>query len=117
VQLLASTKKRRTVKMATVVKDFDSYKIFFYSNQAYEATIYCYKGGALAGRMVFAKDRAALPLNSTFAGGPSLSFAFSRFSDIMGILLHEKPLFLFLNLDNLMGHLATTDLESVGEEE
>lgn len=103
--------------MATLSKDFDSYKIFYYTHQPYEATIYCYKGGALAGRIVFAKDGAALPANSTFAGGPSLSYAISRFSDIMGILLHEKPLYLFLNLDNLMGHLATTDLESVGEEE
>jgi hypothetical protein len=103
--------------MATISKDFDSYKVFYYSNQPYEASIYCYKGGVVAGRIVFAKDEAALPPNSTFGGGPSLYYKLSRFSDIMGILLHEKPLYLFLNLDNLMGHLATTDLEAIGEEE
>lgn len=103
--------------MAALSKAFDSYKIFYYSNHPYEASIYCYMAGALAGRMIFVKDGAALPANSLFSGGPTLSYTISRFSDIIGILLHEKPLYLFLNLDNLMGHLATTGLESVGEEE
>jgi len=103
--------------MALISKDFDSYKIFYYSNQPYEASIYCYKAGVLVGRMIFAKDAAALPPNATFVGGPSLSYTISRFSDIVRILLNEKPLYLFLNTDNLMGHLATTDLEPVGEEE
>ena len=103
--------------MATISKVFDSYKIFYYTNQTYEASIYCYKGGVLAGRMIFAKDAAALPPNTTFGGGPSLSYTISRFRDIVGILLNEKPLYLFLNTDNLMGHLATTDMEPVGEEE
>lgn len=67
--------------------------------------------------MVFVKDGEALPPNSTFGGGPSLYYSLSRFNDIMRILLHEKPLYLFLNLNNLTGHLATTDLESIGEEE
>jgi hypothetical protein len=103
--------------MALITKDFDSYKIFYYTNQAYEASIYCYKGGVLVGRMVFAKDAATLPPNATFGGGPSLSYTISRFRDIVGILLNEKPLYMFLNTDNLMGHLATTDMEPVGEEE
>ncbi|HVG35315.1 MAG TPA: hypothetical protein VM911_19770 [Pyrinomonadaceae bacterium] len=103
--------------MPTLSKVFDSYKIFYYTNQTYEATIYCYKRGKLVGRMVFAKDGGALPPNSTFGGGPSLSYAISRFRDIVGILLNEKPLYLFLNTDNLMGHLATTNMEPVGEEE
>jgi hypothetical protein len=103
--------------MATLSKDFDAYKVFYYSNQPYEANIYCYKGGALAGRIVFVKDGAAIPQNSTFGGGPSLYYSINSFDNIMGILLHEKPLYLFLNLDNLMGHLATTELEPIGEEE
>jgi hypothetical protein len=103
--------------MATISKVFDSYKIFYYTNQTMEATIYCYKRGKLVGRMVFAKDGGTLPPNTTFGGGPSLSFTISRFHDIMGILLNEKPLYLFLNPDNLMGHLATTNLEPIGEEE
>lgn len=41
----------------------------------------------------------------------------SRFNDIVGILRQEKPLYLFLNLSNLIGIVATSDLEPVGEEE
>lgn len=103
--------------MSTLSSEFDAYKVFYYSNQPYEANIYCYRSGALVGRMVFVKDGAAIPQNSTFGGGPSLYYSLNRFNDIMGILLHEKPLYLFLNLVNLMGHVATTDLEPVGEEE
>jgi len=46
-----------------------------------------------------------------------LKFPISRFHDIIEILLHEKPLTLHLNLANLTGVLATSDLEPIGEKE
>jgi hypothetical protein len=103
--------------MATVKKDFDAYKIFYYSGFSYEALIECYKAGALVGRMVFFKDGSQIPANRNYASGPSIHFPLSQFDDVVGILRHETPLYLFLNLDTLSGQLATSELEPTGEEE
>jgi len=103
--------------MATVQKDFDSYKIWYYSSYSYESLIYCYQGGAYVGRMVFFSDDTPLPPNANYSSGPSIHYPISRFNDIVSMLRYEKPLYLFLNLDNLIGILATDALEPVGEEE
>ena len=103
--------------MATVRKDFDAYKIFYYSDFNYEALIECFKDGELVGRMVFFKDGNLVPANKNFAGGPSIHFALSRFGEIVAILRHETPLYLVLNTDTMSGMLATSELEPTGEEE
>ena len=103
--------------MATVRKDFDSYKIWYYSGHPYEALIYCYQGTSYVGRIVFFKDDAAIPANANYASGPSIHFGLSRFEDIASILRQESPLYLFLNTTNLIGTLATDEHEPVGEEE
>lgn len=103
--------------MATVKKDFDSYKIWYYSRHGYEALVYCYQGGVYVGRIVFFPDEGALPPNVNYASGPSIHYPLSRFNDVISILRYEKPLYLFLNLDNLIGFVATQDLEPTGEEE
>jgi hypothetical protein len=36
---------------------------------------------------------------------------------VIEILREEKPLYLFLSLDNKIGTLATTDIEPIGAEE
>jgi hypothetical protein len=48
---------------------------------------------------------------------PVIHYPLGRFDHIIGILRYEKPLYLFLNLDNLIGHVATSELEPTGEEE
>jgi hypothetical protein len=103
--------------MATVRKDFDSYKFWYYSGHPYEALIYCYQGGKYVGRIVFFKDDSSIPQNANYSSGPSIHFPISRFNDIILILRYEKPLYLFLNLDNLIGIVATSEHEPVGEEE
>ncbi|HLL73413.1 MAG TPA: hypothetical protein VK363_18380 [Pyrinomonadaceae bacterium] len=102
--------------MATVQKDFDSYMLWYYSGHPYEALIYCYKAGTYVGRIVFFKDGSSIPPNNN-SSGPSIHYALSRFNDVTTILRHEKPLYLFLNLDNLIGMVATADKEPTGEEE
>lgn len=102
--------------MPTVQKDFDSYRIWYYSGHPYEALIYCYKAGTYVGRMVFFKDGSSIPSNDN-SGSLSIHYPLSRFDHVTNILRHEKPLYLFLNLDNLIGILATTDNEPIGEEE
>ncbi|HMF57933.1 MAG TPA: hypothetical protein VK619_16440 [Pyrinomonadaceae bacterium] len=103
--------------MPAVTQDFDGYKIFYYSSQPYEANIYCYKAGNYVGRMVFFKDASSIPPNTNAGGTPSVHYPLTRFNDVIGILRYEKPLYLFLNLDNLMGHVATASVEPTGEEE
>lgn len=103
--------------MATVKKDFDSYRIWYYSGHPYEALIYCYQGTSYVGRIVFFKDGAPVPDNANYASGPSIHYSLTRFDDVVSILRYEKPLYLFLNLDNLIGTLATEEKEPVGEEE
>ena len=102
--------------MATVRKDFDAYKIFYYSGFTYEALIECFKEGVLVGRMVFFKE-GHIPPNKNYGSGPSIHYSLDRFDDVITTLRHEKPLFLFLNLDTLSGMLATSELEPTGEEE
>jgi hypothetical protein len=103
--------------MATVSKPFDSYKIFYYSGHPYEALIYCYQAGAYVGRIVFFKDAASTPANANYASGPSIHYPLSRYADVVDLLRHEKPLSLFLNLDNLIGILSTDENEPTGEDE
>ena len=103
--------------MGTVRKDFDSYKYWYYSGHPYEALIYCSQAGNYVGRIVFFNDDAAIPPNANYTSGPSIHFPLSRFNDIITMLRYEKPLYLFLNLNNLIGIVATADAEPVGEEE
>lgn len=103
--------------MATVKKEFDSYKIWYSSGHPYEAHIYCYKGYSYVGRIVFFKTDSEIPENANYSSGPSIHFGIDRFNDIISILREEKPLYLFLNLSNLIGLLATDEREPVGEEE
>ncbi|MDX9956669.1 MAG: hypothetical protein RBT75_21400 [Anaerolineae bacterium] len=103
--------------MATITKEFDTYRIFYYSGRIDAAHIYCYKDGACVGRISFFKEGEVIPENSTFENGPDLKFPISRFGDVTGILRHERPLTLHLNLSNLVGLIATGDLEPIGEEE
>jgi len=102
--------------MATIKADFDGYKIWYNSGHPYEAHIYVYKGTKYVGRIVFFKDGITIPPNASYPE-PSIHYPLSRFNDVVNILREEKPLYLFLNLDNKIGHLATADFEPVGEEE
>jgi len=103
--------------MATVKKNFDAYKVWYYSGHPYEALVYCYQGSIYVGRIVFFKDESQIPSNANYSSGPSIHYPLSRFNNIISILRYEKPLYLFLNLDNLIGILATAEQEPVGEEE
>jgi hypothetical protein len=104
--------------MPTVKKDFDRYKIWYSSGHPYEAHIYCYKVKSYRGRIVFFKDNSVVPPNHmAFKKCPSIHYKLSQFNDIISILRYEKPLYLFLNLDNMVGLLSTEEYEPVGEEE
>jgi hypothetical protein len=107
----------------TIKKQFDSYKIWYYSAFSYEALIYCYSSGKFVGRMVFFNDNETIPQNGIMnpfgpsSDEPTIHFSISKFNDIINILRFEKPLYLFLNTTNWIGILATDNLEPTGEQE
>ena len=99
--------------MNPITKDFDQYRLQYYSEQAY---IECWKGGVPAGTIVFQKDGVPLPPNELVNNRIVLYYLLSRFNEVISILRHEKPLYLWLNPNNLMGSVSTT-LEPIGEQE
>jgi hypothetical protein len=107
----------------TITKQFNSYKIWYYSAFSYEALIYCYSSGKYVGRMVFVKDNVPIPQNGIMnpfgpaSDEPTIHFPISKFNDIINILRYEKPLILFLNTDNWVGILETAEFEPTGEQE
>jgi hypothetical protein len=109
--------------MATASAAFDKYKLWYYSsyplNAYYEALIYCYQGSTFVGRIEFYKaGTPADTLKSQInAGQPFVRYKIDRFPDVYQILLHEKPLSIFVNDSNGIGLIGTDDFEPTGEEE
>lgn len=103
--------------MATFKQNFDSYKVWYYSDFSYTSLIYCYQENVFVGRMAFYEDGANLPQNSQVGGKPYLNFHQSRFDDITKMLRYESPLYLFYNDGNHVGILATSTNEPTGEQE
>ncbi|MEU4765896.1 hypothetical protein AB0H12_21820 [Actinosynnema sp. NPDC023794] len=106
--------------MAIIKKPFDSYSIVHSSNNSqYEADIACFITGTvgLIGRILFFKDGTPPPPNVLLAYGPEIHFPLSRFPEVVDTLRQEKPLYLWLDTDSLVGAVGTTDKEPAGEEE
>ena len=55
--------------MATVRKDFDSYKVWYYSGFQYEALVHCWNRDTPAGEIVFYKEDSLIPSNETSSNG------------------------------------------------
>jgi hypothetical protein len=104
--------------MATM---FDAYKVWYnsYKGYLYDALIYCYQGTTFAGWIEFHKAEASIDaLKCTIEGGkPVVRYRIDRFRDVYHLLLHEKPLFLWVNDMKGDGTVATADYEPTGEEE
>ena len=103
--------------MAIIGRDFDSYRLWYYSSGDLFALIHCYKGTVFMGRISFFKEGNPVPPNADLPNGPSIHFSAGRFNDIMTILRQERPLYLFLNPDTLAGTVANTHFEWTREEE
>jgi hypothetical protein len=103
--------------LSVVRRSFDSYKLWYYSNFSYECLVYCYLDEQYVGRIVFYTDDS-VPDSYMFPGDiPSIHYPISKFQDVMGILRHESPLYLFLNIDKHIGIIGTEDFEPTGEME
>ncbi len=99
--------------MNPIAKDFDQYRLQYYSGQAY---IECWKGPVCVGNIVFVKETLPLPANKFANNALAIYYPLSRFNDVVTILRYEKPLYLWFNPDNLLGCVSTTK-EPIGEQE
>lgn len=108
--------------MATVSSTFDSYRVWYFSpaeSGQYEAVIGCYSRGAYAGRIEFHKESSPDSVLRSLArqGVLTVRYRLSRFSDVLQILLHDKPLFLHVDDLSGVGALANYEVEPTGEDE
>jgi hypothetical protein len=103
--------------MATISKNFDGYRLWYYSNNDLLAVVNCYKGPVFVGRISFFKEGDPVPPNANLINGPSIHFPASSFDSVMTILRQEKRLYLYLNLDTMARMVANTHFEWTGEEE
>ncbi len=81
-------------------------------------SIECYDKGTYVGSLTFHKDGAPIPPDEERPENfIRLHYTASQFNDVIGILRHEKPLYLRLAPSYPMGHISTSEREPVGEEE
>ena len=104
--------------MAIHRKEFNSYRIYYYSGGNNFPMIQCFDGSSYVGALVFDKDGGSFPSNTVTSNGILyLRYTLSQFNDVIEILRYEKPLYLRLSTPSLVGYLATEEAEPVGEEE
>lgn len=105
--------------MPNLTNAFDQYTVRYYTLNAQDdlvAYIHCFDGKGTAGAMYFYPNGTQLPANSGKNNIIHLRFQEKELSNILDILRHEKPLYLFYSDKGDRGWL-TTDREEVGEEE
>jgi hypothetical protein len=116
--------------MASIVKEFDSYKIEYRSEPTQttsetgmsysknEPVVGCYFPGKLLGILIF-QNTDLLPINSINNVNQVVTIYYHRslFSDVIDILRNEKPLYIYLDTSSRRGGIRTKEQEPVGEAE
>jgi len=107
------------INQEPVSQDFDAYKVFYITSMTkpFKAVISCYLNEVEVGIIRFVADGQKITKPHVEGGKVTLDFPLSRFNDIHNILLHEKPLFLYINAFNEWGSVTTGALEPTGEME
>ena len=99
---------------------FDSYRLS-YSTEPYKyrAVITCYAGDKQVGALKFFSSATTIEPNKYVNGKIIICFDLNEFERIYPILLHEKPLYLYISDDFKIGIIRTDPnvFEPVGEEE
>ncbi len=99
--------------------DFEHYKIYYITSatKPFPAVISCFHNGAEVGVLRFITAGQKLT-NPTYDGNKiTLDYPIERFHDVHSILLHEKPLSLYLAPERHWGGVTTSQLEATGEME
>jgi hypothetical protein len=88
-------------------KEFDSYRITYYTGYKNEALIQFIFKQQKVGSMVFLRNDQNIPQNGFYNDEILLYYPISRFNDIISILRLGKPLQITLSTDNRVGTLMT----------
>ncbi len=102
-----------------ISQDFDAYKILYITSttKPYRAVVSCYLKEEEVGVMRFVDEGHPIRPPHMEGNKVTLDFSISRFDDIHRILLHEKPLFLYISPYCEWGSVTTAALEPTGEME
>lgn len=107
--------------MAFIKAQFDRYLLSYKAwgeEQNVMASLSCWTSSPWkqVGRIVFYRNE--VPANTLYSNDlPSLHFNISEFSDVLGILRYEKPLFLRMNTEQPWHADLATSSEEIGEQE
>jgi hypothetical protein len=99
---------------------FDSYRLSYCAEPyKYRAVISCYADGKRVGVLNFFSGTTIVDPHHWTNGQAFISFDLGEFDRIHSILLHEKPLYLYLSEDASTGAIRTDPdvFEPIGEEE
>ncbi len=105
--------------MAQVIKEFNEYRIRYYtpnSSNKLTAYIFCFMNGSYRGSIEFHRTNTQLGTNYLSKNSITLHYYDDVLPGIIDLLRNEKPLYLSLNDQTLVGWVDTSE-EIVGEEE
>jgi hypothetical protein len=101
--------------MSAIFHRIDFYKIWYFGKNDHRIQIQVYQGNDYVGSLSFT-DAGEIPDNEVLEGKfVRLTFHKEDYLNIIDLLRNEKPLFIWINEDNLIGGIATDELEPVGE--
>lgn len=106
----------KLIVMSAVFKEFDSYKFWYYGKNQHRIQVQLYQGDDYVGTLDF-RDADPIPDNELSGDFIRLSFQKNDFSNVIDLIRNEGPLFAWINPKNLIGGIATSENEPVGEGE
>jgi antitoxin component YwqK of YwqJK toxin-antitoxin module len=112
----------QTYMAKTINESFDEYSFGYYSqHHQMKASIYLWKGETRVATLDFINKDQAMPKNNYYSDpgswGIYLYFEAERFNEVLTILQTEKTLRVWIELDNCVGGIVSSEHEPVGEQE
>ena len=102
--------------MSAIFHKIDAYKIWYYGKNQHRVQIQIYQDAEYVGSLDFREGESQS--NEVIDGKfVRMGFHKSDYQNIVDLLRNESPLFIWMNETNLIGGIATDELEPVGEGE
>ena len=110
------------IMVKTISESFDDYSFGYYSqHHQMDARFYLWQGDTRVGTLDFIKKGEIIPRNEYYpdpgSWGIYLYFEAERFNEVLTLLQTEKPLRVWIELDNYAGGIVSSEHEPVGEQE
>jgi len=110
------------IMVKTISESFDDYSFGYYSqHHQMDARFYLWQGDTRVATLDFIKKGEIIPRNEYYpdpgSWGIYLYFEAERFNEVLTLLQTEKPLRVWIELDNYAGGIVSSEHEPVGEQE